>query len=204
MKVIIKKGIVHDNSNIDNSHIGEYTEIGSFNIFENVNLGDFSYTGNNCILQNTEVGKFSNIASMVRIGPTDHPMERASLHHFTYRRVMYEFDIKDDEEFFIKRKGRVTIIGHDSWIGHGVIIMSGVNIGIGAVVGSGAVVTKDIPDYCIAVGNPAKVIKYRFTKIQQDELKKISWWDWPHNVLKERIDDFAGPIDDFINNYRRD
>ena len=71
------------------------------------------------------IGKFSNIAAMVRIGPTDHPYERPSLHHFTYRQKMYGFSDQDDEPFFEQRESQTAYIGHDTWIGHGAIIQPG-------------------------------------------------------------------------------
>ena len=70
------------------------------------------------------------------------------------------------------------IIGHDVWIGHGVKILDGVKIGNGAVIGTGAVVAKNIPPYAIAVGNPARVIKYRFDEETIKKLLAVKWWNW--------------------------
>ena len=81
-------------------------------------------------------------------------------------------------------KGNITI-GNDVWIGAKSTIMSGVKIGDGAVIGSGSVVAKDVPPYAIVVGNPAKIIKYRFDENQIEDLLKISWWNWPENKIKE-------------------
>lgn len=58
-----------------------------------------------------------------------------------------------------------TRIGNDVWVGHGAIVMAGVNIGDGAIIAAGAVVTKDVPPCAIVGGNPAKIIKYRFTEV---------------------------------------
>lgn len=184
-----------------NTELGIYTEIGIHNYFENVRFGDYSYTGQFCFLQNAEVGKFANIAAMVRIGPTDHPMERPTLHHITYRRRMYGVGMKDDEGFLNWRKEQVTYIGHDTWIGHGAIIMPGVRVGNGAVIGSGAIVTKDVEPYSIVVGAPAKHLRYRFDKETREQLEAIQWWDWPYDVIKERIDDLSGDIHTFIERY---
>lgn len=67
-----------------------------------------------------------------------------------------------------------VIIEDDVWIGYGSIIMSGVTIGAGAIVAAGAVVTKDVPSCAIVAGNPARIIKYRFSK-QEDINKHLEW-----------------------------
>lgn len=88
-----------------------------------------------------------------------------------------------------KSKGEV-IIGDASWIGDSVIILPGVRIGTGAVIGAGAVVTKDIPEFGIAVGNPAKVIAMRFDDDIISFIKELAWWDWPINKIKANKDLF--------------
>ncbi|HDZ8876661.1 hypothetical protein J4G66_16215 [Aeromonas dhakensis] len=77
-------------------------------------------------------------------------------------------------------------IGNDVWIGANAIILPGVTIGDGAVVGAGAVVTRDVPDYAIVVGVPAKVIRQRFNKKQISILKRICWWDWDDEQIQEK------------------
>lgn len=180
---------------------GDWVEVGDFNYFENVYLGHYSYTGQFTILQNVHVLNFSNIAAHVRIGATDHPMERVTMHHITYRRVMYGLDTKDDTLFLEARKKRITTIGHDTWIGHGAIIKPGLTIGHGSVIGSGSVVTKDVPNYAIVVGNPAKVIRYRFSEHIVKQLLDIAWWNWDDTIIRERYLDFLLPIEDFIDKY---
>jgi len=200
-KVLEPTGHIGEHSEIKNSTLGAYTEVGMFNVFDHSQLGDYSYTGQFCILQNTIVGKFSNIAAQVRIGPTDHPMERPTLHHLTYRRKLFGFAETDDLEFFAKRQARLTHIGHDTWIGHGAIIMPEVKIGNGAVVGSGAVVTRDVEPYMIVVGVPAKVVRRRFSKQIEQELESIAWWDWTHAELKENLEWLSGDIQAFIRKF---
>lgn len=201
IKRLGREPLIQENSSLAHAKLGEYTVVGKFNTLENVLLGDYSYTGEFCILQNAEIGKFSNIAAMVRIGPVDHPMQRPSLHHFTYRRVQYGFAETDDEEFFQWRAEQKIVIGHDTWIGHGSIIMPGVNIGDGAVVGSGAIITHDIEPYTIVVGVPAKPIKKRFPEDIIKKLERIQWWDWSYEILKERLADFYLPIHEFVSKY---
>jgi acetyltransferase-like isoleucine patch superfamily enzyme len=80
--------------------------------------------------------------------------------------------------------GRKTVIGHDVWIGCNSVVLSGVTIGTGAVIGAGSVVTKDIPPYAIAYGNPAKVHRYRFDPETIDALLKSEWWRFSMEQLK--------------------
>lgn len=196
-----KEPCIDEHCRLINTEMGEYNEVGIYNYLENVLLGDYSYTSEFCIIQNAVIGKFANIAAMVRIGPTDHPMDRPSLHHFTYRRVMYGLAATDDEGFFQWRAEQRIYIGHDTWIGHGAIIMPGVTVGNGAVVGAGAVVTKDVAPYAIVAGVPAKPIKQRFPAEIVQRLEEIKWWDWSYDLIKERLDDFSLPIHKFVDKY---
>ena len=77
------------------------------------------------------------------------------------------------------------IVENDVWIGAKSTIMSGVKIKNGAVIAACSVVTKDVPPYAIVGGNPAKIIRYRFTPEQIENLLKIKWWEWDQTKLKE-------------------
>ena len=70
------------------------------------------------------------------------------------------------------------IIGNDVWIGLGATIMGGVKIGSGAIVGTNSVVTKDVPPYAIAAGNPARIIRYRFDAETIEKFMALKWWNW--------------------------
>jgi len=196
-----KKPTIAENCNLANVKLGEYTELGIFNFCENVELGDYSYTCQFCFIQNAIIGKFSNIAPTVRIGATAHPVEKPTLHHFTYRSKMYGFTEEDDAEFFQRRKEKTTYLGHDTWIGHGAIIMPGITIGNGAVVGSGSVVTKDVEPYTIVAGIPAKVIRKRFNDDIIAKLETIKWWDWSYEKIKQNFADFKLDIEDFVQKH---
>ncbi len=78
-----------------------------------------------------------------------------------------------------------TVVGNDVWIGSEAMIMPGVTIGDGAVIGSRALVTKDVAPYAIVGGNPAKLIKKRFTENEIEILLEIKWWNWEEKVLAE-------------------
>jgi acetyltransferase-like isoleucine patch superfamily enzyme len=95
-------------------------------------------------------------------------------------------------------KGDV-IIGNDVWIGNNVTIMSGVMIGDGVVIANNSHIVKNIEPYSLVGGNPAKLIKYRFTSEQIEQLLKIKWWYWDD----EKINNFTpllcnNNIDEFI------
>jgi acetyltransferase-like isoleucine patch superfamily enzyme len=101
-------------------------------------------------------------------------------------------------------KGDITI-GNDVWIGAKSTIMSGVKIGHGTVIGSGSVVAKDVPPYAIVVGNPAKVIKYRFDEQQIEDLLSIAWWDWEESKIKEEsMILWSKDINYFIEKHKND
>ena len=83
---------------------------------------------------------------------------------------------------------RITI-GSDVWIGRNAVLLGGITVGHGAIVGAFAVVAKDVPPYAIVVGNPARVIRYRFGPKQIAHLLALKWWDWDDDTIRERRDD---------------
>lgn len=97
-----------------------------------------------------------------------------------------------------RTKGNVRI-GNDVWIGTEAIILSGVKIGDGAVIGARAVVTRDVPDYAIVAGNPARIVKYRFEQGIIDRLLKLQWWNWEASCIHKAIPDLlSSHIDEFL------
>jgi len=154
-------------------------------------IREFVYAVSDNQIFNADVGKFCNIASGVRINPTNHPTWRASLHHFTYRSRSHGMG-QDDAEIFAWRDAARVVIGPDVWIGHNAILLPGVNVGAGAVVGAGAIVTRDVAPYAVVVGSPARIVKRRVTPDVEAALMRIRWWDWPNARLAEAMADFRG------------
>lgn len=184
------------------STLGRWVEIGDDCRLLDSAMGDYSYCDRLCDIANTTVGRFANIASAVRIGATDHPLDRATLHHFMYRSSRYWDDEQDDAAWFAQRRARRTHIGHDTWIGHGAQVKPEVTVGDGAVVASGAVVTKDVPAYAVVAGVPARVIRLRQPPETAERLQRLAWWDWDHDTLKARLPDFRTlPVEEFLSRY---
>jgi acetyltransferase-like isoleucine patch superfamily enzyme len=91
------------------------------------------------------------------------------------------------------------VVGSDTWVTTGCTVLSGVTVGDGAVVGTQAVVTEDVRPYAIVVGNPAREVGRRFTDEQVEALLRIRWWDWPVDVVRQRVDALSSAdVDGFI------
>lgn len=132
------------------------------------------------------IGSFCSIASGVIIGPNNHNLDSLTSHPFVYNKT-YGFISDDLSPIVTVEKNDGVVIMNDVWIGANAIILPNVTIGNGVIIGAGAIVTKDIPDYAIACGNPARVVKFRFTEDQIKILNRIKWWDWPDEKIKENI-----------------
>lgn len=181
---------------------GRYCEVKEGARLLNVDFGDYSYTDRFTDIANARIGKFANIASFVRINPGDHPMHRASQHHFMYRATMYFDDVEDEADFFAWRASRPVTLGHDTWIGHGAVILAGRTVGTGAVVAAGAVLSKDVGPYEIWGGVPARKLKDRHPPALAERLSAVAWWDWRHDQLRAALEDFrALSAEAFVEKY---
>jgi phosphonate metabolism protein (transferase hexapeptide repeat family) len=190
---------VHPSASVIDCELGAWTEIGPDTILERSSLGDYSYVMQRCQIVGSSIGKFCSIASDVRLNPGNHPLERVTSHHMTYRAALFGFG-DDDEDFFAWREAHPVSLGHDVWIGHGVTVLPGVSIGNGAAIGAGAVVTKDVPAYTVAVGVPTRILRPRFAEGVAERLECTEWFHWSRELLEARFEDFKN-LDTFLEKY---
>ncbi|WP_034463238.1 chloramphenicol acetyltransferase [Afipia sp. P52-10] len=201
-KALSTTPLIHPSALVQDSHLGAYCEVGARTLLAEVSMDDYSYVVNDSQIMYTEIGKFCSIAAMTRINPGNHPMERATQAHFTYRASAYFPGEPDEAEFFDWRRSHRVHIGHDVWIGHGAVVLPGRNIGLGAVIAAGAIITKDVPAYTIVGGNPARVIRRRFPEDVSERLAALGWWNWSHDALRAALPDFRKlTIEAFLDKY---
>lgn len=138
-------------------------------------IGKYAYIGKNTFITKAKIGNYCSIANNVSIGPGEHNISKISTNSLFYNNEYDELTKLN------------CIIQNDVWIGVDSIILRGVTIGNGAIIGANSVVTKDIPAYAIAVGNPAKVIKYRFSNKKKEIIIKSNWWKYDFQKARKII-----------------
>lgn len=100
------------------------------------------------------------------------------------------------------RHGKGISIGSDVHLGVSCSIIGHVTIGHGAVIAANATVFTDVPPYGIAVGNPARVNKFRFDEATVAALLRIAWWEWPEEMIRANVDNFYLPIAQFVERFK--
>lgn len=198
--VIIKPFVIYNNK----TRFEGMNKIGNRSLVSSSEIGFATYLGERVELPNTKIGRYCAIARDVRVVSTTHPTSKfvsiSPVFFSTIGQCGFSFVSKQKymEQKYID--GFCAIIGNDVWIGEGALIMGGIRIGNGAIIAARAVVTKDVPDYAIVGGVPARVIRYRFDKDKIDFLKQFEWWNkdfkWirQHSIFFENIDDFIKHI----------
>lgn len=147
---------------------------------DKVSIGDYTYLSpNSKVYADVEIGKFCSIGPNVVIAPGEHDLSMFTTHPIAYDKSWNDSLVQG------KWATKKTIIGNDVWIGYGAIIKQGVKIGNGAVIGFGSIVTKDVEDYAIVAGNPAKVIRYR----EVDTEKFGNWYNKSIEEIKALINE---------------
>lgn len=146
------------------------------------------------------IGRFCSFA-VGSAAVWNHQLDMVVNHSFIYSgQHMPVSSQKTLPKFRHEEFNKKFVIGNDVWLGRNVILTNGVKIGNGVRAAAGAVITKDVPDYAVVAGVPARIIKYRFTAEQIRMLNEIAWWDWPVEKIQACYDDFID-IDLFLQKH---
>jgi len=147
-------------------------------------IGRYFSLGEHSSVLRSSVGPFCSIGAHVAVNPFTHPLNWLAMHEFQY----HAFSFAHVEEYrALERLPRSAApakrlaIGADVWIGHNAIVLS--HVGTGAAIGAGAVVTKPVPPYAIVAGNPARILRYRFSDEAIARLLRSAWWERPLEQL---------------------
>jgi acetyltransferase-like isoleucine patch superfamily enzyme len=159
--------------------------------YPNYPIGEYTYgrpyifKGHPSLL---EIGKFCSFApEVLLLVGAEHDHSHISTYPFGAFPEEKDFNREDIPPTGPLTKGKLTI-GNDVWVGSRVTIMSGLTIGDGAVIGAGSVVTRDVSPYTIVAGNPARVIKDRFSPFSKvKKLLEMKWWDWDKETIKNNL-----------------
>jgi acetyltransferase-like isoleucine patch superfamily enzyme len=173
---------------------------------KNVQIGEYTY-GNPEVLMwttnyNLSIGKFCAIAQDVRI-IVDGNHRPDWISTYPFGEIIPGFN---KNPAYREKAGKGDMrIGNDVWIGSNALIVPGVQIGDGAIIAAGSVVTKNVADYEIVGGNPARHIRYRFNNRQIEALRKLKWWDWPIDKIQANCHLLqSAKIDEFIERFGDD
>lgn len=175
-----------------------HNAFGANTIVSNSTIEEYTYFGTNCVLNNLKIGKYCSIGSDVKIGLSSHPTKK----FVSTSPYFYLPKINDHKTFVNEQKYNPfesIIIGNDVFVGSNVLINDGVTIGNGAVIAAGAVVVKNVPDYAVVGGVPAKIIQFRFNESQRERLLSLKWWDKGSDWIESNSHKF-NDINQFLNN----
>jgi virginiamycin A acetyltransferase len=143
--------------------------------------------------RDTKIGRYCSLARTARAFNVDHPLHFKSTHAFFFNSFLGYCE-KDTVEAIPLE------IGHDVWLGSNVVILPTVkSIGTGAVIAAGSIVNKDVPPYAVVVGNPARIVRYRFLPDTIKKLLDSKWWEMPiEEIKKEHFDEYTQPYEDLV------
>lgn len=182
-----------------NSLLGDKVVLsGKFSI-QDSQIGNFTSISTNSRISLTTIGKYCSIGPNFISGWGIHPIGGISTSPIFYSTSHSTGKVFSKTNKIVERE-RINI-GNDVWIGSNCTVLDGVSVGNGCIIAAGAVVTKDVPDYAIVGGIPAKIIKYRFNDETIKELQKIKWWDFENDNIQD-VEKYFFNIEEFIKKYK--
>lgn len=189
---------IYENTGMHNATASAMARVYRPYQFLNSSIQDYSYIAMNSRVANTEIGKFCSIGPNFLCGCGTHPFDCLTTSPMFYS-TMKQNGITLSSTDKVSEHRSIKI-GNDVFIGMNVTVLDGVTIGDGAVIGAGAVVSKDIPSYAIAAGNPINILRYRFDEKTINGLLSIRWWDWPVEKL-ETVEKHFFDVEKFVKIY---
>ena len=183
---IQKNCTIGKNVTLNSCIFNEHSRVAEYASIHNTEVGSYSALGRYSKIVHTKIGKYCAISWDTTINAISHPYNHLTISAFPYVPYVGNF-VTERKQFYNK-----VTIKNDVWIGANSVIMPNITIGNGAIIGAGAVVTKDVPDYAIVAGVPAKIIKYRFSEDIIQRLLILKWWDLDPKIIKNHIDLWGG------------
>lgn len=150
-------------------------------IDKNSSIGEYTFVGRDVCITKASLGRYCSIAPGVKIGMGEHDINLISTSAYLYNGNWYD-----------KLTQKDVVIKNDVWIGADSIIRRGITIGNCAVIGANSFVNKDVPDFAVVAGSPAKIIKYRFTPEIRERILKSEYWKYPPEEAQAIIKKIQG------------
>lgn len=200
-KIVLEPGAEIKASHIsDGLYMERYSGLNRSRVLGPSGIGSFSY------VSDTYISPFSHIGPRTSVGGFEHPYTRMIQSSFLWGQNTFFTGNRFDESAAksSKPETRITFLEADVWIGANCVVKAGVRLQIGSVLGAGSILTRDTTPYGIYVGNPAKLLKFRFERSIIQDLIRSEWWELPFSYLStldlSNPSDFLESIDSFKSN----